>query len=164
MKGKVTPTRDLTIKVTSDSKRYRKKVKLNLEKCKLDYGIEDPYIDNICVDISKGKENIGYLSGIFFNTKLMMGKGKYIFDAFDSISGDTCVLYEDILTHDSIVDKCVGMDMNIFYIQNFFITEKYRNLGYGRRIIKNLDEILRFFLNHEIGCYAVIPSPEVTVE
>lgn len=94
----------------------------------------------------------------------MMGKGKYIFDAFDSISGDTCVLYENILTHDSIVDKCVGMDMNIFYIQNFFITEKYRNLGYGRRIIKNLDEILRFFLNHEIGCYAVIPSPEVTVE
>jgi hypothetical protein len=82
MKGKVTPTRDLTIKVTSDSKRYRKKVKLNLEKCKLDYGIEDPYIDNICVDISKGKENIGYLSGIFFNTKLMMGKGKYIFDAW----------------------------------------------------------------------------------
>ena len=52
-------------------------------------------------------------------------------------------MYENILTHDSIVDKCVGMDMNIFTSRIFYY-RKIQEFRIRQKNYKNLDEILRF--------------------
>lgn len=154
---------DLRFEVSSDNKRV---VDISEENWMLQYQTEGAFTNMIFINILGKVINtdkyikIGTLHGRYFKLTKILNKGASLFDVFDSIDQDIYMVYDALIDDDGWfnTDYC-GIQSNIFYGERFFIEKAYRNQGLGEKILAELDDVLNYSLNCDIGCYIILPNP-----
>lgn len=154
---------NIRFEVSSDNEKV---VDINEENWMVEYETEGSFTNMIYINIlgkfNNANEyvNIGTLHGRYFKVGKIIDKNASLFDVFDSIDQDTYMVYEALLNEDGYFNlEYCGMKWNVFHIERFFIEEIYRNQGFGEKILDELDDILNYSLNCEIGCYILLPNP-----
>lgn len=154
---------ELRFKVSSDNKKV---IDINEENWMLEYQTEGSFTNSIFIDIFKRLVNcneyiyIGRLNSTYFKVDKIINKRASLFDVFDSIDQDIYMVYDALIDDDGYFnsDYC-GMKSNVLYIERLYIEEAYRNQGLGEKILDQLDDVLNYSLNCEVGCYIVLPNP-----
>lgn len=154
---------DLRFEVSSDNKKV---VDINEKNWMLKYQTEGSFTNMIFINILAKEINtdkyvkVGILHGRYFKLTKILNKGASLLDVFDSIDQDTYMLYDALIDEDGWfnTDYC-GIQSNVFYGERFFIEKAYRNKGLGEKILAQLDDVLNYSLNCDIGCYIILPNP-----
>ncbi len=59
----------------------------------------------------------------------------------------------------NIKNDIIKHKKNILYIDAIYIEEKYRGIGIGSYILKNLPQILKYSLNFDVNIIVLLPMP-----
>lgn len=154
---------NLRFEVSSDNEKI---VDINEENWMVEYETEGAFTNNISIKIL-GQSNdsnkyidIGVLDGRYFKVGKIIDKQASLFDVFDSIDQDTHMVYKALVDEDNYFNfEYCGIKSNVFHIERFFVNERFRSHGIGEKILDDLDDVLNYSLNCEIGCYIVLPKP-----
>ncbi len=85
--------------------------------------------------------------------------GWSIFDLFDLIDSEKQGVYEYLFDDDEPNDNYVGVDRDVLYIDKIFIEKKYRNMGIGSIIVKELPKLIKQILKLRPGCIVLLANP-----
>lgn len=100
---------------------------------------------------------IGQLIGTFFEPEAQMNDADF-WDVCDSIDGDLeCMASEIVDNNLNISEEICTMNNSIFYIDELFIDEKYREHGIGKFVLKQLDKFMLYSLNLDVGTIVTYP-------
>lgn len=90
----------------------------------------------------------------------MAGEIEYsVYDLFDMIDSEKQGVCHYLFDGDEPNENYVGMDEDVIYINNIFIDEKFRNLGIGSIIVKELPKLVRNILKLKSGCLVLLANP-----
>lgn len=105
------------------------------------------------VDVDNDAEKvIGYFDGYYFDIDYINEHGASIFSVLDMISGDTCGAYDTLFDSDEMLkDEYSSICDNFFYLDRIYIEKEYRNRGYAKKLLKNMDKIISKMAKLEIG-------------
>ena len=153
---------DLRFEVSSDNEQV---VDISEENWMVKYEAEGSFTNKIIINILAKEINtdkyvkIGTLHGMYFKLTKILNKRASLFDVFDSINQDIHMVYDALVDEDGYfnMDYC-GMQLNVFYGETFFIEKPYRNQGLGERILDEIDDVLNYTLNCEVGGYIILPN------
>ncbi|MBQ3413935.1 MAG: GNAT family N-acetyltransferase [Clostridia bacterium] len=106
------------------------------------------------------QEQIGKVEMTYMDVYMAEETGYGIFDLFDLIDSEKQGVCEYLFDFDGEQnDKYVGMDRDVLYIDEIFIEKKYRNMGIGSLIVKELPRLIRQILKLRPGCLVLLANP-----
>lgn len=74
-------------------------------------------------------------------------------------SADTFNFYEILYEDDMINEKYESMWSNVFYIERLYVEKKYRNKGYAKALLNEINNIIRNILKLNVGQIIVYANP-----
>ena len=106
------------------------------------------------------QEQIGKIEMTYMDVYMAEETGYGVFDLFDLIDSEKQGVCEYLFDFDGEQnDKYVGMDRDVLYIDEIFIEKKYRNMGIGSLIVKELPRLIRQILKLRPGCLVLLANP-----
>lgn len=105
------------------------------------------------------QEQIGKVEMTYMDVWMAEENGWSIFDLFDLIDSEKQGVYEYLFDDDEPNDNYVGMDRDVLYIDEIFIEKKYRNMGIGSIIVKELPRLIKQILKLRPGCIVLLANP-----
>ncbi len=105
------------------------------------------------------QEQIGKVEMTYMDVWMAEEIGWSIFDLFDLIDSEKQGVYEYLFDDDEPNDNYVGMDRDVLYIDEIFIEKKYRNMGIGSIIVKELPRLIKQILKLRPGCIVLLANP-----
>ena len=110
-------------------------------------------------DLNK-QEQIGQIEMTYMDVYMAEETGYGVFDLFDLIDSEKQGVCEYLFDFDGEQnDKYVGIDRDVLYIDKIFIEKKYRNVGIGSLIVKELPRLVRQILKLRPGCIVLLANP-----
>lgn len=101
------------------------------------------------------QEQIGNIEMTYMDVCMAEEIGWSIYELFDLLDSDKEGIYKYLFDSDEFPnDEYVGIGMDVLYIDKIFIEKKYRKLGIGSKIIKELPRFIRQILKLRPGCIA----------
>jgi GNAT superfamily N-acetyltransferase len=86
-----------------------------------------------------------------------------MFLLMDGTSQDLCDVAEALRIYDmEVMEDCYWdgiLNGDLFYISEFVVDKKYRGLGIGEILLKEIPSVLEYSLNLDVGIIALIASP-----
>lgn len=107
-------------------------------------------------DTDDDRDLIATVYGYYFDLEYMYQENIHPFQVFDAYSQDTYELYGALFDDGQYKDKFEPFEPNVFYIDNVYVEEKYREKGYFTMLINQLDEILRYLGKLNVGVIATL--------
>lgn len=106
------------------------------------------------------QKTIVSLSGYFYDMDYIYKYGQSLFDTFDMCSDDTNKLY-DILFDDeeNIKIDYQTLSGNIFYLDRIYVERDYRNKGYAKLLLKQLEDLIKYVVKLKVGIIVVCAQP-----
>ncbi len=105
------------------------------------------------------QDQIGRIEMTYMDVWMAEENGWSIFDLFDLIDSEKQGVYEYLFDDDEPNDNYVGMDRDVLYIDEIFIEKKYRNMGIGSMIVKELPKLIKQILKLRPGCIVLLANP-----
>ncbi len=106
------------------------------------------------------QEQIGKVEMTYMDVYMAEETGYGVFDLFDLIDSEKQGVCEYLFDFDGEQnDKYVGIDRDVLYIDKIFIEEKYRNIGIGSLIVKELPKLIKQILKLKPGCLVLFANP-----
>lgn len=106
------------------------------------------------------QEQIGKIEMTYIDVYMAEETGYGVFDLFDLIDSEKQGVCEYLFDFDGEQnDKYVGIDRDVLYIDEIFIEKKYRNMGIGSLIVKELPRLIRQILKLRPGCLVLLANP-----
>lgn len=106
------------------------------------------------------KEKIGYIEMTYMDVLMAKENGWSIFDLFDLIDSEKQGVYNYLFNDfEESNSDYVGMDMDVIYIDEIFIKNKYRKMGIGSKLVQNLPKLIKQILKLRPGCLVVLANP-----
>lgn len=103
---------------------------------------------------------IGKIEMTYMDVWMAEEVGYGVFDLFDLIDSEKQGVCEYLFDFDGEQnDKYVGIDKDVLYIDKIFIEKKYRNMGIGGLIVKELPKLIRQILKLRPGCIVLLANP-----
>lgn len=83
----------------------------------------------------------------------------------DGISSDLCAAAEALAYSTALDDKHIGEDKQVLpiftcYLDRFYVYPKYRNMGVGSYVHRNIQAILEYAFNLNLRCIITYPCPQ----
>ena len=111
-------------------------------------------------DMNTMKEkNIASLKGVYFDLEYAMNNDISTYEVFDMYSADTFSFYEILYEDDMIKEKYESMWSNVFYIERLYVEKEYRNKGYAKTLLNEINDIIRDILKLNVGQIIVYANP-----
>lgn len=106
------------------------------------------------------QEQIGRIEMTYMDVWMAEETGYGVFDLFDLIDSEKQGVCEYLFSFDGEKnDEYVGMDRDVLYIDEIFIEKKYRNMGIGSKIVKELPRLIKQVLKLRPGCVVLLANP-----
>lgn len=106
------------------------------------------------------QEQIGRIEMTYMDVWMAEETGYGVFDLFDLIDSEKQGVCEYLFSFDGEKnDEYVGMDRDVIYIDEIFIEKKYRNMGIGSKIVKELPKFIKQILKLRPGCIVLLANP-----
>ena len=161
MKDQYSIPEDIVFRIKADLPRSLKRTfGLN------DFGRSD-FSRHVTIEILVGKfkrrkQFVGFLRGTFYNLTGAYNAKINPVSIFDDIDQDSYDMYVALYDQEeeSLNSNYIScMSSNIFGIDRLFIEKEFRGKGIASFLIKNLQNLLSYTLNMEIGCFILNPVP-----
>lgn len=123
---------------------------------------EEKYTRNVIGKILGSKDFgeeivIGQIAGTFFEAEAQINDTNF-WEVCDSINGDLEHMASIVVDNEMrIKEEICTMNNSIFYLDEIFIDEKYRGHGIGRFILKQIDKMMQYTSNLDIGTVITYP-------
>lgn len=102
------------------------------------------------------QKSIAFLDGYYYDMDYIYDCNINPFDVFDMINVDTEVLYGILFDETGNVKPEYQMfNHNIFYLNRIYVEKEYRNNGYAKLLLNQLDEILKYIAKINVGIVVV---------
>ena len=129
--------------------------------------IDDESVCNYCIDINviekdldtMKEKTIASLKGVYFDLAYAMDNGISAYEVFDMYSADTFSFYEILYEDDMIKAEYESMWSNVFYIKRLYVEKEYRNKGYAKSLLNEINDIIRDILKLNVGQIIVYANP-----
>ena len=106
------------------------------------------------------QEQIGRIEMTYMDVYMAEETGYSVFELFDLIDSEKQGVYEYLFDFNGEQnDKYVGIDRDVIYIDEIFIEKKYRNIGIGSLIVKELPRLIKQMLKLRPGCLVLLANP-----
>ena len=106
------------------------------------------------------QEEIGKIEMTYMDVWMAEETGYGVFDLFDLIDSEKQGVCEYLFDFDGEQnDEYVGMERDVLYIDEIFIEKKYRNIGIGSNIVKELPRLIKQILKLRPGCLVLLANP-----
>ena len=106
------------------------------------------------------QEQIGEVEMTYMDVCMAEETGYGVFDLFDLIDSEKQGVCEYLFDFDGKQNyEYVGIDRDVLYIDEIFIENKYRNMGIGSLIVKELPRLIRQILKLRPGCLVLLANP-----
>lgn len=106
------------------------------------------------------KEKIGYIEMTYMDVLMAEENGWRISDLFDLIDSEKQGVYNYLFNDfEESNSDYVGMDMDVIYVDEIFIKNKYRKMGIGSKLVQNLPKLIKQILKLRPGCLVVLANP-----
>ncbi len=106
------------------------------------------------------KELIATIDGIFYDMDYAYDYGLNLFNIFDMENGDTALIYDALFDGNrKIKEKYRTYNNNIFYLDRIYVEKKYRNKGYAKLLLNQLDDIVKYMAKLNVGIIVVCSQP-----
>lgn len=106
------------------------------------------------------QEQIGRIEMTYMDVGMTEETGYSVGDLFDLIDSEKQRIYKYLFDDDDEpYDDYIGMDRDIIYIDKIFIEKKYRNIGIGSKIVRELPRLIKQILKLRPGCLALLANP-----
>ncbi|MCM1053502.1 MAG: GNAT family N-acetyltransferase [Ruminococcus sp.] len=152
----------LELNVKSDNSIYidedLKKINLEEYSESLSFQYITIALDEVNEDTEEHK-NIAYLIGYFYDFDYIYDYGTDLFSAFNMTDGDTSELYSILFDNNQIKPEYDTYCANIFYINRIYVEKKYRNKGYAKFILNQIEDILKYIVKINVGLVIVCAQP-----
>lgn len=109
-------------------------------------------------DSEKERELILTISGYYFDIAYAYDANVSIFDIFDSYSQETYELYEALFLNEEYKEEFEVINLNLFYLNDIKIEDKFRKDDYFDMILNKLEEIVLYVAKLNVGVIAVLSS------
>ena len=107
---------------------------------------------------------IASIYGYYFDMEYMCNEKIEPFEIFDGYSSDTYELYEALFEDNEYKEELEVFNPNLFYLDNIFIEEEYRQENYCTMLINKLDEILKYVAKLNVGVIATLIYSYETID
>lgn len=97
---------------------------------------------------------IATIYGYYFDIEYLNNENISPLEVFDAYSQETYDLYEALFRNDEYKEELEIFNPNLFYVSNIFVEEEYRQLGYCKMLVNQLDEILKYVAKLNVGIIA----------
>lgn len=129
--------------------------------------IDDESVCNYRIDINviekdldtMKEKTIASLKGVYFDLAYAMDNSISTYDVFDMYSADTFAFYEILYEDDMIKEEYESMWPNVFYIERLYVGKEYRNKGYAKTLLNEINDIIRDILKLNVGQIIVYANP-----
>ncbi len=106
------------------------------------------------------QERIGRIEMTYMDVWMAEETGYGVFDLFDLIDSEKQGVCEYLFSFDGEEnDEYVGTDRDVLYIDEIFIEKKYRNIGIGGELVKELPRLIKRILKLRPGCIVLLANP-----
>lgn len=106
------------------------------------------------------QEQIGKIEMTYMDVWMAEETGYGVFGLFDLIDSEKQGVCEYLFDFDGERNhKYVGMNRDVLYIDEIFIEKKYRNIGIGSKIVKELPRLIKQILKLRPGCVVLLANP-----
>lgn len=106
------------------------------------------------------QQKIGRIEMTYMDVWMAEETGYGVFDLFDLIDSEKQGVCEYLFSFDGEKnDEYVGMDRDVLYIDEIFIEKKYRNIGIGSKLVKELPRLIKQILKLRPGCIVLLANP-----
>ena len=122
-----------------------------------DYELLGIYTTNIELIEKKTNKTIGYLIGKYIDLDYIYNNEISVLDVFE-LDGDIFGIYETLFEDGILKEEYEAIFGNIFYIHRIYINKEYRNNGYAKMLLNNLNNIITNILKYNVGIIVVYPS------
>ena len=102
---------------------------------------------------------IGEIEMSYMDVSMADEIGYSVYDLFDMIDSEKQGVCHYLFDGDEPNENYVGMDEDVIYINKIFIDKKFRNLGIGSVIVKELPKLVRNILKLKPGCFVLLANP-----
>ena len=111
-------------------------------------------------DHNDNQRTIVSLSGYFYDMDYIYKYGQNLFDIFDMCSDDTNKLYDILFDEEENIkiDYQTFSD-NIFYLDRIYVEKDYRNKGYAKLLLKQLEDLIKYVVKLQVGILVVCAQP-----
>ena len=129
--------------------------------CETLFGYKYIFIELVETDYNNTFINtILKIKGILFDNEFIMNNHLNFFEIYDSIDGDVYSLYDAFFEDNHLKDKYYSISSpNIFYLDRLWVNKEYRNQGYATTILKQLYDILKYYIKLNVGVIAIYAQP-----
>ncbi len=111
-------------------------------------------------DDNDNQKTIVSLSGYFYDMDYIYKYGLSLFDTFDMCSGDTNKLYDILFDgEEKIKIDYQTFSDNIFYLDRIYVEKDYRNKGYAKLLLKQLEDLIKYVFKLNVGIIVVCAQP-----
>ena len=129
--------------------------------------IDDELVCNYRIDINviekdldtMKEKTIASLKGVYFDLAYAMDNGISAYDVFDMYSADTFNFYEILYEDDFIKEEYESIWPNVFYVERLYVEKEYRNKGYAKALLNEINNIIRDILKLNVGQIIVYANP-----
>ncbi len=106
------------------------------------------------------QEQIGRIEMTYMDVWMAEETGYGVFDLFDLIDSEKQGVCEYLFSFDGEQnDEYVGMNRDVLYVDEIFIEKKFRNMGIGSKIVKELPRLIKQILKLQPGCVVLLANP-----
>lgn len=120
--------------------------------------IDDIAMNCVRIELRKSVEEEGIegdliasISGYYFDIDYMNNEGIPLMEIFDSIDQSIYDLYVAMFDGEEYKDEFNVFNSNLFYLDNIFVEEEYRQEGYASMLINSLEDILLYVAKLNVG-------------
>lgn len=111
-------------------------------------------------DSNDNQKTIVSLSGYFYDMDYIYKYGQSLFDTFDMCGDDTNKLYDILFDEEeNIRIDYQTFSNNIFYLDRIYVEKDYRNKGYAKLLLKQLEDLIKYVFKLDVGIIAVCAQP-----
>ena len=103
-------------------------------------------------DSNDNQKTIVSLSGYFYDMDYIYKYGQSLFDTFDMCGDDTNKLYDILFDEEeNIRIDYQTFSNNIFYLDRIYVEKDYRNKGYAKLLLKQLEDLIKYVFKLDVG-------------
>ena len=129
--------------------------------------IDDESVCNYRIDINliekdfetMKEKTIASLKGVYFDLAYALDNGISTYEVFDMYSADTFAFYEILYEDGMIKEEYESIWPNVFYIERLYVEKEYRNKGYAKALLNEINDIIRDILKLNVGQIIVYANP-----
>lgn len=108
----------------------------------------------------ENQQLIATLNGFYYDLDYIHKYDIGLFDVLDMVSGDTNRIFDILIDKDGYVKKEFQEgNINVFYLDRIYTEERYRNKGYAKLLLNQIEDLIRIVLKLNAGIIVVCAQP-----